>query len=118
MEERMNIKYKPKNLNKKKAPKYHQNLLSDSSDGSAIRCNYKNRYDEERADCNVDKEHFPRLDNVDKTCAIGHCYKNGNVVNDEVVRNRMTLIVSDKIEKDLRESNSNTRTWVRERSYS
>ncbi|CAG8823655.1 22471_t:CDS:2, partial [Gigaspora margarita] len=60
---RMNIKYKPKDLNKKKA----------------LKCRQKS---------------------------------SGDVVNDEVVRNRIMLIVSDKMEKDLREGNSDTRTWV------
>ncbi|CAG8849103.1 22381_t:CDS:2, partial [Gigaspora margarita] len=58
---RMNIKYKPKDLNEKKALKCRQS-------------------------------------------------SSGNVVNDEVVKNKMMLIVSDEMEKDLREGDSDTRT--------
>ncbi|CAG8850328.1 36546_t:CDS:1, partial [Gigaspora margarita] len=44
---------------------------------------------------------------------VGHCYEKGNVVNDKVVENRMILIVSNKIEKDLNKNDSVTRTWIR-----
>ncbi|CAG8732476.1 9577_t:CDS:2, partial [Gigaspora margarita] len=69
-------------LNKKKALKCYQ---KSSGISNTKKMNEGRTYNldgaivamEKRVDCKVDEGQFPRLDDVDRTCAIGHCYKKG-----------------------------------------